>query len=329
VTEQQKEESIEILRRTPMELGYSSNDFGIKHHRGQVSRKNAGWLQKAVILRGGLWSTERERMNRRQKSSAEERRNRVREPIGCKQSVSEADKALRDRGPRRRRELRLWGMELGENGRPTEKRLHRSQSEHIERSMRQAAVASTEQWNGRARVADERDKCSFPRESGEAIKRYVTLVRERNPCRRRSAQNHNRRLRRENEDRVGGRLLLGMVFSRCGVLLSSRGRGYGRGTEGIGRKGSRETQSREQNGSWGRKPIDRDIRGIGYRKPNQKMAIWRNSKKRPRFSRGVGGTLHLEEVEEVGFSIAASTFGSGRVVLGTRELAGGIRNDRS
>jgi hypothetical protein len=226
-------------------------------------------------------------MEGREKRIQGEERENVRGLVrlGRPRAKKEARSGVRDRGPRRRREVRLWGTEAGENGRPGEKRVRRSRSERREwrvKKILRSKKGGKKRW-GRV-VERERDAERYGAHCGrdprEAIKRYVKRVRERHPHRRRENQTHERRLKRENDVMVGGRERSRAVREKCGVRRTSRGEGEGVEQEGRGRKARREARRREGDGAWGRKRCGRDRRSVATRRPKQRIGVWRTKEKR-------------------------------------------------
>lgn len=309
------------VRRIPSKAG-RTNDFGLQYNRWYEVRKSGGWVGKYVKVAGSgekAWKTEKGRLEEYEKKRRREEveRARKRNTVGITKGVvaskgvvawkearkerellserkkEKEESEVRDMGPRRRSGVRIWGKERRENGRPGEKRVRRSRSET--RSVRGSEVREKgkgrkegeERWNRVKRRGEDVEKYSqsYVRETREARKRYVERrgKKEKSRIRKNQKGRHERRMGREDPERVGGKELMEKVREKCGVRRTGRGEGEGVKSEGTGRKARREVQKREELGerrNWGRKGIGRDGRGVGVRGQLQRRGVWRTKEKR-------------------------------------------------
>jgi hypothetical protein len=249
-------------------------------------RNHMRWVGKYARRRRGPWVTEMDVAKKRVKHKETRKREGVR---GGGQAMV-VESGVRERGPRRRREIRLWGTELGGNKRPTEKRRQRSLGETRGRGVFHVTNSKGRIWweveyreseaERRGIRPDNAAKEGNPRSCGEAATRYVDCIRKAHPTMRRAEQRHDRRLHRENEERAGGHTLVELVRNTFGMRITARGEGLGVHIEGKGRKSYREISRREKGSAWGqsalgRKPIVRDGIGVGHRRPKKRRAVWR------------------------------------------------------
>lgn len=311
------------VRRIPSKAG-RTNDFGLKYNRWYEVRKKGGWVGKYGKVAGGGKrgrKTEKERLGEYEKKRSREEVERARKRNtgrkGKERGSDSGEREVREMGPRRRSGVRRWGKERRENGRPGEKRVRRSRSET--RSVRGREVRKKgkgkkegeERWNRVKRREGDVKKYSqsYVRETREARKRYVERRGKKEKSRRRKNQKgrHERRMEREDPERVGGKGLMEKVREKSGVRRTGRGEGVGVKSEGTGRKARREVQKREEYGerrNWGRKGLGRDGRVEGKRLGLQRRGVWRTKEKRAversRYGSGEGEGKKARRRDEVG-----------------------------
>lgn len=165
----------------------------------------------------------------------------------------------------------------------------------------------------------------YIRETREAMKRYMERVEKREKVRRRHEQveMHERRISRENGERVGsmreiGKEQLARAMKTHAKTRTARGEGEGLRWDGGGRHARREVEKREENmerRTWGRRGIGRDGAGRGKSAVSLMMALWRPKEKRER------GTVLYEggtSAEEKSSAVRGAVRTAERCAEGTR-----------